>query len=130
MQTAHVIVSAVIAMALIAGTIYGAWRRLITRPDSQPPHHGAPRHARPHDSAAERIPSRAELDAWREDWTAAELDALHGYPRTPLTPDPPWSFSRWEIEQAQWLQARRRESHEQQLILREQLWSDPWWTRR
>ena len=129
MGTQIVLAVALAAAFIITFTVVIAGRRWLLPDDFPPPQHAAPRHARPHHSAAERIPTAGELAAWREDWTGAELQALRGDPAPPAAPGPAWSFHRWEIEQEQWLEARRREAHEYALVLRSGAWADPWWTR-
>jgi len=129
MQTAHAIVSAVIAALLITGFIYGSWRRWMTRPGGLPAPRYQPRHHDSQHSGAERIPSRDELASWREDWTDTELRALRGDTPLPALPPLEWTLARWEREQESWLEARRREAHEQQLLLAARVWADPWWTR-
>ena len=129
MSTAQQLIAAAITIAVIA--IIGlVATRLFLRPDDMPtvPRY-QPRHRGSQHSGAERIPTAGELAAWREDWTDTELAALRGETPLPLPPEPGWSLHRWQAEQESWLEARRREAHEQQLLLRARVWADPWWIR-
>ena len=129
MGTQIVLAVALAAAFIITFTVVIAGRRWLLPDDFPPPRNAAPRHARPHHSAAERIPTAGELAAWREDWTGTELQALRGDTPLPALPPLEWTLARWEREQESWLEARRRESHEQQLLLAARVWADPWWIR-
>ena len=129
MSTAQLWITASAAIIAIIGLAAGLARLFLRPGDRPPPQHAAPPRARPHHSAAERIPTAGELAAWREDWTDAELQALRGDTPLPALPPLEWTLARWEREQESWLEARRREAHEQQLLLAARVWADPWWIR-
>jgi len=119
--------AAVAALLIFAGW---AWRRWVITPDMQDQRDQGcyrPRHGH---SGQERIPSPDELSRWREDWTDAELAALRRARISPPAPARRWDFHAWQIEQEQWLEARRREAHEYALALKTGAWADPWWIYR
>ena len=146
----YAIASAAVAVVLVfAGW---AWRRWVITPDMQDQRDQGcyrPRHGH---SWQERIPSPDELSRWREDWTDAELAAMRrdqaepyqvtailgsdgrDSGRTVVNGHPfgrrDWDFHAWQIEQEQWLEARRREAHEYALVLKTGAWADPWWIYR
>ena len=119
-----------IALAVIILAIGWARRRWLAPPDNPAARTPEPYRSRHGHSGQERIPSLDELQRWREDWTDAELAALRDDPAPPPARTPEWSFRRWEIEQEQWLEARRREAHEYSLALKSGAWADPWWIYR
>jgi len=116
-------IGAIIALAGIAAYAF------LRASGDQPAPRYQPRHHHAAAEAGERTATTGELAAWREDWTDTELAALRGETPLPLPPEPGWSLHRWQAEQESWLEARRREAHEQQLLLRARVWADPWWIR-
>jgi len=123
------LVIAALAFIVIVSVAAWAWLRWLEAVDEPQPRPDGPYHGRHAGPDAGRVASTGELESWREDWTDTELRALGAGPRPPAAPGPAWSFHRWEIEQEQWLEARRREAHEYALVLRSGAWADPWWTR-
>ena len=141
--------AAVAAILIITGWLFHRFvisRSITTTPERRcyKPRHGH--------SGQERMPSLDELARWREDWTDAELAVLrrddgtirdnhlaasaldiHAQHSTAAR----WpgqlrsrDFHAWQIEQEQWLEARRREAHEYALALKTGAWADPWWIYR
>lgn len=124
--TPHVI-TALIALVLIVALAGLLYLRLVRNGHSGQGYEYAPRHDRRGCSGQERIPTLDELQTWREGWTDAQLAALRqdDLPPPPVRRD--WDFHANMVAQDTWMAARRREAHEQQLVLKTGVWADPYW---
>jgi len=119
-----------IAIALLVIAVFAVRYAFIVTREAPAGRDCAPHQPRHAASGQERMPSRDELQRWREDWTDAELAAMRAAVVAPAPSRQPWSFERWDRQREIWLEARRREAHEYALALKSGAWADPWWTRR